>query len=419
FMLSFFPSNILTFFLIPRFSAYELVCYFTNWAQYRAEPGKFFPRDVDPCLCTHLMCTFATMNDNKILPANGMILASCILINSLPRFTTMVSMATNCKIFICSVIDFLSQHGFDGIDLDIEHPGSQGSPPEEKQQFTISIKEMLEAFEEEAKETAYARLLLTAAYQLEKGPLMLLDFINMMTYDFHGVWDTCTGHNTHLHVGSKGQGDMRYFNCEYARKYWRDSGVPVEKLIMRFHSYGRTFWLSTSDTSVCAPVSGAGSSGPYTRMTGFWAYYKITDLAKSGLKLPEDQKGPYAYENTEWVGYDNIESYGYEVDFLKENKFGRAMKVWGKYPLIRRLKSLPGLSSGVSLLSLPHRSGGEGGSDGGSGGDGDFCTGKADGIYSDPEDTTKFYQSVAVSTFHFHGVQGLVFDQTCKCCNWP
>uniref|UniRef100_A0A9L0T585 GH18 domain-containing protein n=1 Tax=Equus caballus TaxID=9796 RepID=A0A9L0T585_HORSE len=131
----------------------------------------------------------------------------------------------------------------------------------------------------------------------------------MITYDFHGGWDTCTGHNTHLHVGSKGQGDMRYFNCEYARKYWRDSGVPVEKLIMRFHSYGRTFWLSTSDTSVCAPVSGAGSSGPYTHMTGFWAYYKITDLAKSGATSAwiEDQKGPYAYENTEWVGYDNIE----------------------------------------------------------------------------------------------------------------
>lgn len=34
------------------------------------------------------------------------------------------------------------------------------------------LQEMLEAFEEEAKETAYARLLLTAAYQLEKGPLM-------------------------------------------------------------------------------------------------------------------------------------------------------------------------------------------------------------------------------------------------------
>ena len=34
-----------------------------------------------------------------------------------------------------------------------------------------------------------------------------------MTYDFHGGWDTCTGHNSPLHVGSEDEGDMRYFNC--------------------------------------------------------------------------------------------------------------------------------------------------------------------------------------------------------------
>ena len=49
-------------------SAYKLVCYFTNWSQYRPEPANFFPKDVDPCLCTHLIYAFATMNDNKIAP---------------------------------------------------------------------------------------------------------------------------------------------------------------------------------------------------------------------------------------------------------------------------------------------------------------------------------------------------------------
>ena len=41
---------------------------------------------------------------------------------------------------------------------------------------------------------------------------------------------------------------------EYAVKYWRDNGIPLEKLIMEFTTYGRTFQLSTSDTSVCTPV---------------------------------------------------------------------------------------------------------------------------------------------------------------------
>lgn len=57
-------------------------------------------------------------------------------------------------------------------------------------------------------------------------------------------------------------------------KYWREN-VPAGKLIMGFPTYGRTFRLSSSDTSVGAPASGAGSSGPYTREAGFWAYYEV------------------------------------------------------------------------------------------------------------------------------------------------
>ncbi|ELR49671.1 hypothetical protein M91_12437 [Bos mutus] len=332
-------------------SAYKLVCYFTNWSQYRPEPAKFFPKDVDPCLCTHLIYAFATMNDNKIAP-------------------------------------------YEWNDIDVLYPGFQAL----KEQ-----SEMIQAFEEEAEEAGKPRLLITAAVSAGKETTdagyeiaeigKLLDFISMMTYDFHGGWDPCTGHNSPLHVGSKDQGNMRYFNC-----------------ICTFLSEATNAWI-------------------------------------------EDQKVPYAYKDTEWVGYDNIRNYKYKVDFLKENNFGGAM-VWaidlddflgsfcneGKYPLILELQSLLGLSSECTPSAtktwyhqqvIPRSegfcaniggdsgSGGEGGGDGGSEGDEGFCTGKADGIYSDPEDNTKFYQCAGGRTFYFQCNQGLVFDQTCICCNWP
>uniref|UniRef100_A0A8C0CVL7 chitinase n=1 Tax=Balaenoptera musculus TaxID=9771 RepID=A0A8C0CVL7_BALMU len=422
-------------------SAYKIVCYFTNWSQYRPEPAKFFPKDVDPCLCTHLIYAFATMNDNKIAPYEwndidvlytqfqtlkdwSMGIESTV---SGSQFTTMVSTAAKSKIFICSVIDFLRQYiCFINIYAFIYASGIQ-----QPLKFTLSsLQEMLQAFEEEAKERGKPRLLITAAVSAGKGTIdagyeiaeigKLLDFISVMTYDFHHGWDTSTRHNSPLRVGSKDQGDICSFNCEYAMKPWRDNGVPSEKLIMGFLTYGRTFWLR--------------SSGPYTGEDGFWTYYEIcTFLSEVTNAWIEDQKVPYAYKNPEGVGYDNIKSYGYKVDFLKENNFGGAM-IWaidlddllgsfcnkGKYSLTIKLKSLLGLSSGFCAnISGDSSSGGEGGGDGGSGGDEGFCTGKADGIFSNPKDTTKFHQCVGGKTFHSQCAQGLVFHQNRKCCNWP
>lgn len=62
---------------------------------------------------------------------------------------------------------------------------------------------------------------------------------------------------------------------DFAMKYWRDNGTPVEKLRMGFAAYGRTFRLTSSNTGVGAPASSAASAGPYTCEAGFWSYYEV------------------------------------------------------------------------------------------------------------------------------------------------
>jgi len=50
----------------PNSDGYKIVCYYTNWSQYRPKTGKYLPEYIDPFLCTHVIFAFGWIKNGKL-----------------------------------------------------------------------------------------------------------------------------------------------------------------------------------------------------------------------------------------------------------------------------------------------------------------------------------------------------------------
>ncbi|KAM6929827.1 acidic mammalian chitinase-like [Lycodopsis pacificus] len=379
----------------------RLVCYYNSLAENRPDYGQFSVSDIDPNKCTHLIYAFSDINNtNELVPSsdthiqqyelfNGhkerntllkTLLAVGGLMFNTQKFSTMVADQQNRTKFIESAITLLRANKFNGLNLDWRNPGGPGSQPMNKTKFTLLCKELKEAFVAEGTATNRDRLIVTASVSAEKEIIdasyevsqiaMYLDFINVLTFDFHGPWESVTGHHSPLYNGSQDTGDEIYLNTDYAMRYWRDQGAPAHKLNLGLAAYGRAFNLSTESSDIGAPTNGPGEEGCYTGEEGFWASYETClYIDGNATQLIVDQEVPYAVTENQWVGFDNKASLNTKVvicsvSYLKTNNFGGAF-VWsldlddttgkfckmGECPFIRHLHDIliPELRYGETL----------------------------------------------------------------------
>ncbi|KAI0235438.1 Acidic mammalian chitinase [Lamellibrachia satsuma] len=272
---------------------------------------------------------------------------------------------------------------------------------------------MHEAFLQEGRQTHRDRLLLSAAVSAGKATIdaayevaeihRYLDWIALMTYDLHGAWDHKTGINAPFISGDS-------LNVQWAANYWMDNGCPSRKLVLGMAFYGRSFILSDKrQHGVGAPITGCGNKGPLLEAKAVFSYQEICKKFVFGggtKKWYEEQRCPYAYKGSEWVGYDNEYSLGEKVNWLKEAGLGGFM-AWmlhmddfngkfckaGRFPLLKTLNRVlyptvviatgPEVNYGVN--NVAQNEGEMSTSTTAPAGDG-VCAVRADGLYQDPAD---------------------------------
>jgi chitinase len=253
-------------------------------------------------------------------------------------FSDMAAKTETREKFVQSCIDlYLGTHGdvFDGIDMDWEFPGvGDGARKEDKENFTALMKEFRRQLDELGKQKKRSYLLTAATpagtwlvqnYDLkELSPL--LDWFNVMTYDFSGAWSKETNFTAPLYRAKEDPYPAN--NVDAAVQAYLKAGVLPHKITMGIPFYGRGW------TTVGKESNGLYQDLARGKISGTaFTYRNLVDnyIGQNDYKRfwSYGAKVPWLFSSTErvFITYEDPESIGYKADYVIEHYLGGAM-IW-------------------------------------------------------------------------------------------
>jgi GH18 family chitinase len=246
------------------------------------------------------------------------------------------------KHFVSSCIDlYLKKYTgvFDGIDIDWEYPVSGGvtnGVPADKANFTVLLQELRSQMDTLSK-TSHRQYLLTIAAPIGPGSIRNLDlagiassvdWINLMTYDFHGTWDTSTNFNAPLYWAANDPADAS-LNVDSAVQTYLSAGVPAKKLVVGVPFYGHG-WAGVADTDNGLYQSAQGAA-PGTYEAGSFDYkdLKAHYLPTWKSYWSNDANVPWIYDPDKkiFISYDDPRSLQAKAGYVHDQGLGGVM-IW-------------------------------------------------------------------------------------------
>ena len=253
--------------------------------------------------------------------------------------------------FVADIEVILERYDFDGVDIDWEYPvtggADEGIPADRNNYVSILrlIRNRLRRLQfKKARTEPYLLTIASAAgswvldvgYDLE-NMIEIVDWINVMTYDYFGAWASKAGANTGptaplFHGAPKGfSGKM---NADYTLKYYVCGTHTPNKIVMGLPFYGR-YWNNVGEAvernnqlwRLAEPDSNGNFEGGFVE----WSDIKANWLDRQSYQSFYDDKTatPFLWSPSErvFMGYDNPKSLVAKVSYAARHSLGGVM-IW-------------------------------------------------------------------------------------------
>ena len=234
--------------------------------------------------------------------------------------------------FAQSAAQLVASHGADGLDVDWEYPGHHesgiASSPADRGNFTLLLKALRQALDRESgKDGRHYAISIAVA----DGPFVdgidiaavapVVDWFNLMTYDFVNRMTPTTGHHTGLYRSPLAPADAR--SGDAAVRQFIAAGVPPGKLLLGAAFYGREF------DDVQAAHDGVYQAYGHYQGEHPWPQLKRDYIGRKGFVRHWDAKAmaPWLWNprTRAFISYDDPQSIAAKAAYVKAHRLGGIM----------------------------------------------------------------------------------------------
>ena len=337
-------------------ASYGLIAYFPSWAIHAM---KYNVSDIPADKLTCVIYAFAGVSaDNEcvsVKPADDNVNFPQLiqLKQQYPSLRTLISVGgasrsrnfPNAAVsdaarqhFAQSCVQFMKQNGFDGIDIDWEYPTAG-----QKEDFTALLAELRRQLDAQGAADGRSYLLTIAApagphnyanLELNLIP-SLLDWINLMTYDFTVASSSMTDFVAPLNAYDPAIAKHAAANVDAAVQAYLSAGVPNTKLVLGTRFVG-TGWQGVGDAGSGlyqqndGPAPGTWDA-PGAAPSGSFGYQDLEqNYLGSYTRFWHDQaQVPWLYSPSAgvFISYEDSQSLQLKASYVVDNQLGGAM-IW-------------------------------------------------------------------------------------------